>query len=125
MGTEEDGGVTEEMIAENERVREEILEEEQKKMDLLAAADHGNKNNQKYKQLEFLLQKSTAYTQYLFTRMKAQQEETRLKAERRAKMEARNSKKQTGNKSRGKRAQNADTRSSSARRQLRRRNEIE
>ena len=48
-------GLTEEMIAENQRVREELLQEEEKKKDLLAAADTG-KSNQKYKQLEFLLQ---------------------------------------------------------------------
>ena len=36
----------------------------------------------------FFIQKSTAYTQYLFNRMKSQQEETRRRAERRAKKEA-------------------------------------
>ena len=44
-------------MAENARAREEILEEEEKKRDLLENADKG-KNNQKYKQLEFLLQVS-------------------------------------------------------------------
>ena len=44
------------MVAENERVREEILrEEEKKRADLLANTDQ-QKNQQKYKQLEFLLQ---------------------------------------------------------------------
>ena len=46
------------MIAENQRVKEELLQEEEKKKDLLAAADTG-KSNQKYKQLEFLLQVRT------------------------------------------------------------------
>jgi len=83
----DDGGLTEEMLTENARVKEELLKEEEKKKDLLSAADKGE-SSQKYKQLEFLLQKSTAYTQYLFNRMKSQQDEIRRKAERKAKKEA-------------------------------------
>ena len=82
-----ESGLTEEMIKENARVKEELLEEEEKKKDLLSAADKGD-SSQKYKQLEYLLQKSTAYTQYLFGRMKSQQEEVRRKAEKKAKKEA-------------------------------------
>ena len=43
------------MLTENARVKEELLKEEEKKKDLLSAADKGE-SSQKYKQLEFLLQ---------------------------------------------------------------------
>jgi len=90
----DDGGLTEEMMKENEMVKEQLLtEEEEKKRNLLSAADKGE-SGQKYKQLEFLLQKSTAYTQYLFNRMKSQQEEIRRKAEKKAKKEAKKREKQ-------------------------------
>ena len=42
-------------MKENERVKEALMQEEEKKQNVLSAADTGE-SGQKYKQLEFLLQ---------------------------------------------------------------------
>ena len=49
------------MVEENARVREEILREEEKKREDLLANTDQQKNTQKYKQLEFLLQVGASF----------------------------------------------------------------
>lgn len=88
-----DLGLTAEMIEENKRVQRQLMEEEEKKrQDLLKEADKSD-DGKKYKQLEFLLQKSTMYTKYLFSRMEGQREDMRIKSERKRKKEEKRAKK--------------------------------
>ena len=81
-------GLTAEMQREKEEVNQQIAEEEQQKRKELMDAAEGADQQQNYNQLQFLLEKSTLYTDYLLDRMKIRQTKQKVKADKKAKAAA-------------------------------------
>ncbi|XP_025081604.1 lymphocyte-specific helicase-like isoform X1 [Pomacea canaliculata] len=89
--------VTKEMMEEEKQLKEEGEKEEQqlrKEQDELWEQLEENDKEQRYQRLQFLLQRSNMYTQYLINRMKKQQEEEAKRKERRARKQAKQEYKQ-------------------------------